>query len=117
MSALQTSVRLLMHAGTSNEYTVTVPTASQLTKVGPTYVPSKAMSYRPPPGQPDQWTLRVPDAGGDGYHRWEYTHVHAASEACRKYEQERERAKIERERERQRERERVVVIRRSLARY
>jgi hypothetical protein len=108
-----------MHAGTPKEYTVTVPTASQLIKAGPAYVPTNAIAYRPPPGQPDQWTLRVPDAGGDGYHRWEYTHVHAASAVCtcRKCERERERGEIERERERQKERERIVVVRRSLAWY
>ncbi|CCX31411.1 Protein of unknown function [Pyronema omphalodes CBS 100304] len=36
-----------------------------------------------PKEQPDQWTLRISDAQGDGYHKWEYKHVHKGEmEGC-----------------------------------
>jgi len=73
-----------------------------------TITPSRDLTYRPDPNQSDAWSIRVPDANGDGYHKWEYTHVHSMC-ACRKCEREREKA---REREREREMERMVVVRR-----
>ena len=139
MSAIP-AVRLLLHAGTPQEYTVTVPNAphfytprppSPSAAMVPYQAPiptamqsynaaTTAITYRPPPGQPDQWSLRVPDATGDGWHKWEYTHIHAPAEcACRECMRDREREREEREREmerlreRERSRERVVVVRRS----
>lgn len=120
------SVRLLMHPGSSNEYIVTVPTAPTAPTAPYNYtaptntrnlvpytrpLPSMAsvvpatrnMTYRAAPGDRDNWTLKVPDANGDGYHRWEYKHVHEGVCQCRDCLRERE--LFEREREMERERE------------
>ncbi|KAF8253820.1 hypothetical protein K440DRAFT_618312 [Wilcoxina mikolae CBS 423.85] len=125
------SVTLLMHPGSRREYAVTVPTAPVIyTPPSPlpvsgraivpyipqstyggfsttTITPTRDLTYRPDPNQSDAWSIRVPDANGDGYHKWDYTHVHSCT--CRKCERERERA---REREREREMERIIAIRR-----
>ncbi|KAI5858711.1 hypothetical protein BZA05DRAFT_382217 [Tricharina praecox] len=146
------AVRLLMHAGTSQEYTMTVPTAPHIYTAPSPRAPSPAgvlvpyraptpvaaptapqsynsmttaMTYRPPANQPDHWSLRVPDAAGDGWHKWEYTHMHAPAECgCRECAKDREREREreermekervwQREKERERSRERLVVVRRS----
>jgi len=118
-----------MHPGSRREYAVTVPTAPVVyTPPSPTsnravvpYVPpssttmatyggsttskvtqTSGLTYRPDPKQSDAWSVRVPDANGDGYHKWEYKHVHVCT--CRKCEREREWR-------RERELDRMVIVR------
>lgn len=75
-----------------NPYTqpYTTTTATSLDKV----------KFMPAKGQPDSWTLRLPDATGDGHHRWDYTHVHASRTCdCHSCVLSREEEREERERE------------------
>ncbi|KAI5821289.1 hypothetical protein BZA77DRAFT_299104 [Pyronema omphalodes] len=65
--------------------------------------------YSKPREQPDQWTLRVNDAKGDGYHKWEYKHVHKGEmEGCGCWNCEEDRKKGRRKEERGRGRGRML---------